>query len=275
VKSLLLATCYLVALGTGAAESAPIRLHPENRHYFEFRGKPVVLVGSSEHYSALINLDFDYLRYLDEVRACGLNLVRVFTGTYRQYPGFVVEDSPLNVPPGRFLAPWARSNVPGGSDGSNKFDLTKWDASYFHRLHEFVDAASARGIVVELTLFCPFYVSFPNINDNLWNISPMNARNHINGVGAGSATDCFATTSDLLPFQKALARKCAEELKSYDNVIFEIANEPYYGVQPGWEALIIAELVAAEAALPQRHLIAQNIANNQRAGSAKRSQGLN
>ena len=261
MKSWLLATSCLVALGMGAGEAAPLRLHPENGHYFKFRGKPVVLVGSSEHYSSLMNLDFDYVRYLDEVMACGLNLVRVFTGTYRQFPGFVVEDTPLNVKPGRFLAPWARSDVPGESDGGNKFDLTKWDTAYFHRLREFVRAAGERGIVVELTLFCPFYSSLTWVNNSLWNISPMNARNHINGVGAGSATACFAANSDLLPFQKALTRKCAEELQSFDNVFFEIANEPYYGVLPGWEGQMINELVATEAAMPQRHLIAQNIAN--------------
>lgn len=264
VKPLLLAIlCGLTLCGTNAPGSpGPIRLLPGNGHYFEFRGQPVVLMGSTEHYGSLINLDFDYVRYLNEVRSCGLNLVRVFTGAYRQYPGFVVEDTPLNVAPGRFIAPWARSDVAGASDGGKKFDLTKWDAAYFHRLHELVRAAGERGIVVEVTLFCPFYrVMFPD--DRIWNVSPMKATNHINGVGAGSSDACYQENSDLLPFHKALTRKIADELKDFDNVIFEIMNEPYYGAGANWEAAIINELVAAEAALPQRHLIAQNIANAQ------------
>lgn len=264
IRLWLLALCCLVGCGKSASQSGLIRLLPDNGHYFEFRGKPTVLVGSTEQYGAVINLDFDYLTYLDEVRACGLNLVRIFTGVYRQYPGFVVENSALNVPPGRFLAPWARSDVPGESDGGNKFDLTKWDPAYFRRLGDFVRAAGERGIVVEVTLFCPFYADiFTENKERLWNISPMKSSNHINGVGAGDGNSCYLVRSDLLPFHKALTRKFAEELRTSDNVFFEIMNEPYFGAGAGWEEQIIAELVAAEADLPQRHLIARNVANHQ------------
>ena len=47
----------------------PIRLHPDNPHYFLFRGKPTVLVTSAEHYGAVLNLDFDYVRYLEALKA--------------------------------------------------------------------------------------------------------------------------------------------------------------------------------------------------------------
>ncbi len=259
IRIINLARICLLALCIEAA-GAPVRLHPQNGHYFEFRGKPVVLVGSSEHYGALVNLDFDYLRYLDEVQACGLNLVRVFSGAYRETPGaFDIEENTLSPAPGRFLAPWARSGVSGATDGGNKFDLTKWDAAWFHRLREFVGAAEQRGIVVELTFFCPFY------DATLWSASPMNAVNHINGVGAGGFAACYQANSDLLVIQKALVRKCVQELQACDNVFFEIINEPYIGgtVSDAWQASIIDELVAAETGLPKRHLIAQNIANQQ------------
>ena len=36
----------------------PISLHPENPHYFLFRGRPTVLVTSGEHYGALLNPGF-------------------------------------------------------------------------------------------------------------------------------------------------------------------------------------------------------------------------
>ncbi len=39
--------------------TAPISLHPENQHYFQWRGKPTILVTSGEHYGSLLNLDFD------------------------------------------------------------------------------------------------------------------------------------------------------------------------------------------------------------------------
>ena len=64
-----------------------LALHPDNPHYFLWRGEPTVLVTSGEHYGAVMNLDFDYIRYLDELKACGLNLTRSFSGTYREVAG--------------------------------------------------------------------------------------------------------------------------------------------------------------------------------------------
>lgn len=49
-----------MSLGIATA-AEPLKLHPANRHYFLFRDKPTVLMGSTEHYGALINLDFDYI----------------------------------------------------------------------------------------------------------------------------------------------------------------------------------------------------------------------
>jgi hypothetical protein len=49
-----------------APHRGPIRLHPDNPRYFLWRGKPTVLITSGEHYGAVMNLDFDYVRYLDE-----------------------------------------------------------------------------------------------------------------------------------------------------------------------------------------------------------------
>jgi Bacterial Ig domain/Cellulase (glycosyl hydrolase family 5) len=242
-----------------ACSASPIRLHPENGRYFLFRDRPTLLMGSSEHYGALLHLDFDYLRYLDETRACGLNLVRIFTGTYREMEGsFNIEDNTLAPPVARSVSPWKRTDIPGAADGGKKFDLNQWDPAYFHRLRDFVQKAGERGIVVELTFFSAIY------DDSLWAISPMNSVNHINGVGASGRAAAYSPTGNLLPFQKALARKCATELRNADNVIYEICNEPYAGgISAEWEDQIIAELVATEAAFPEKHLIARNVFNGQ------------
>ena len=52
-------------LATAFASAEPLRLHPQNPHYFLFRGKPAVLVTSGEHYGAVVNADFKYEVYLD------------------------------------------------------------------------------------------------------------------------------------------------------------------------------------------------------------------
>ena len=113
-------------------------LHPENGHYFLWRERPTILVTSGEHYGAVLNLDFDFERYLATLAADGLNHTRLFSGTYREVPGsFGITDNTLAPQPGRFTCPWARSDMPGYSDGGNKFDLSRWDDAYFDRLRRF------------------------------------------------------------------------------------------------------------------------------------------
>src|SRR5881227_2080562 len=88
------------------AQERPLGLHPQNPHYFLFRGKPAVLIGSTEHYGAVLNRDFDYVKYLEELHARGLNLTRTFSGVYRELPGtFKIRGNTLAPAPGSYLAP--------------------------------------------------------------------------------------------------------------------------------------------------------------------------
>ncbi len=209
-----------------------------------------MLVTSGEHYGAVLNLDFDYKRYLRALAADKLNLTRVFTGAYREVPGsFHIADNTLAPAPGRFIAPWPET---GG-----KFDLTRWNDAYFRRLADFMSEASRHGVVVELNLFCPYY------EDAMWNLSPLNAKNNINDVGAASRTDVLTMKdSRLVEIEDALVRKLVTELRGFDNLYYEIANEPYFGgVTLDWQQHISGVIAEAEAGSPQRHLISQNIAN--------------
>src|SRR6476620_1592886 len=111
-----------------ALAQEPISLHPSNSHYFLFRGKPTVLITSGEHYGAVLNLDFDYVRYLDELHRHHLNLTRTWAGSYREITGsFGITDNTLAPLPNRYICPWARSDTPGYFDGGNKLDLARWD----------------------------------------------------------------------------------------------------------------------------------------------------
>lgn len=245
----------------GAARNVkPLALNPENPHYFQFRGKPTVLVTSGEHYGAVLNPDFDYVRYLDELKASRFNQTRTFSGVYVENPGaFNISKNTLAPLPGRMLCPWARSGEAGYAGGGAKFDLTKWDAAYFRRLKEFVEQAGRRGVVVEYVLFCPFY------DDAQWNLSPLKSGNNVNGVGAVPRTEALTLQhQELVAIQDAFVKKVVQELRPFDNVYFEICNEPYFGgVTLEWQAHIAATIQQSEADLPtaSRHLIAQNIAN--------------
>src|SRR5437773_1525282 len=81
----LLTTASVDAEGRAEAPK-PTALHPDSPRYFLFRGKPTVLIASGEHYGAVLNLDFDAVPYLDELKSKDLNLTRTFSGYYREVP---------------------------------------------------------------------------------------------------------------------------------------------------------------------------------------------
>jgi hypothetical protein len=241
-----------------AAPSDPIALHPQNPHYFLWRDKPTILITSGEHYGAVLNRAFDFGTYLATLQTHGFNLTRTFSGAYCEPVGaFKIENNTLAPARDNLLCPWARSDTPGYPNGGNKFDLTRWDGAYSQRLTDFVAAADKRGIAVELVLFCPFY------EDSMWQLSPMNARTNINGVGELPRLEVYTLKNGgLLAVQDAMVRRIADALKDFDNVYYEICNEPYFGgVTEEWQNHVAQTIVQAEAGVPKRHLIAQNIAN--------------
>ncbi|GAB6164977.1 hypothetical protein JCM19992_09770 [Thermostilla marina] len=255
--------CTAVIVGAVASVRAEkpegvLRLHPENSRYFLWRGEPTVLITSGEHYGAVLNLDFDYKRYLATLSADGLNLTRTFSGTYREVASsFGITDNPLAPKPLRYICPWARSDTPGYYDGGNKFDLKKWDPAYFARLHDFMREAARCGVVVEYNLFCPMY------RDELWQACPMNIANNINGVGDVPRTEVYTLDhADLWAVQAAFVEKVVTELKDYDNLYYEVCNEPYFGgVRIEWRHAVADKIRAVEDELGVRHLISMNIAN--------------
>jgi hypothetical protein len=245
-----------------ASESAaqPLALHPANPHYFIFRGKPTIIIASAEHYGAVMNLDFDYVKYLETLRRDGMNHTRTFTGAAYVEPqgAFNIERNTLAPAPGRYIAPWARSSTPGYANGGNKFDLSKWDENYFRRLKDFIAQAGRRGIIVEVNLFCPFYA------DAQWKLSPFNVTNNVNSLGNVGRLDVYTLDKHggLLEVQERFVRKIVAELKDFDNIFYEICNEPYAtNIPMNWQERIVDVIVDAEKSFPAKHLISLNISN--------------
>src|SRR5688572_24546706 len=246
-----------------AVYAEPLSLHPENPHYFQYRGKPTIIITSAEHYGAVLNLDFDYKKYLRTLAADGMNNTRVFTGSYVEPQGaFNIARNTLAPAENKFIAPWARSSTPGYPNGGNKFDLSKWDKSYFARLKDFMREAEKNGVIVEMNLFCPFY------EESQWKLSPQNAANNINNLGNIARTNVYTLDKNggLLDVHEDLTKKTVYELNEFDNLYYEICNEPYFGgVTLEWQHKIAQFIVEQEKAMPKKHLISRNVAN----GSAK------
>ena len=220
--------CFLFwsSLRSLTAASSPLRLHPENPHYFLFRGKPAVLVTSGEHYGAVLNLDFDHRPYLDELQRHGLNLTRTFSGTYREVPGsFKIRDNTLAPRPGRFSCPWARQG-----DEVRPRPVRRRPLPPPPRLRLRGRPAGDRRRVRPL---------LPALRGGALGRQPdEREEQRQRGRPHARATRCYTLKhDDLLERQLAFVRKAVTELNGFDNVYFEICNEPYFGgVTLDWQA---------------------------------------
>ena len=274
----------LLAAVLSAALAQPIRLDPANPHYFLFRGKAVALITSGEHYGAVMNADFDFHRYLTTLAAEGMNYTRLFGGSYREVPAksFGIKRNTLAPAPGRYIAPWARSQTPGYEGGGNKFDLDRWNPEFISRFRDFLSEAAQRGIVVEVTLFSSHY------QEMQWKVSALHPANNVNGTDAIDWKKLHTLENgNILARQESYTRKLVREANEFDNVIFEIQNEPWSDrtvladvVNPylqlperdtypnsvdvadqlsiAWQARVAEWIASEERSLPNRHLIAQN-----------------
>lgn len=282
-----LTLCAIACSAQAPQRMEPIRLDPQNPHYFRYDGKTIALVTSGEHYGSVINPDFDYGVYLDRLKADGLNFTRIFGGSYVEVPGasFGIEHNTLAPVPGRALLPWARSSEAGYAGGGNRFNLDKWNPEYFRRLQDFLSEAERRGIVVEISLFSSQY------GEPQWKLSPFHAGNNVNQA---AVTDFKKVNTldngSVLGYQERYVRKLVHEANAFPNVMFEIQNEPWsdhpvlttvvnpYLFPPGrdqypnsievadeasvaWQTRVAQWITSEEASLPNQHLIAQCYAN--------------
>jgi hypothetical protein len=91
----------------------------------------------------------------------------------------------------------------------------------------------------------------------------MNAAANVNGVGGCPRTEVFTLEhDDLTRTQLAVTRKIVAELRDFDNLYYEVCNEPYFqNVTLPWQERIAETIVASEKDFPHRHLISLNVAN--------------
>lgn len=278
----------LTGCTTGFAQAkeagAVLRLLPQNPHYFLYQNQALIIVGSGEHYGAVINRRFNYDLYLKTVQDAGLNTTRLFTGAYFEKPGaFGIERNTMAPDEASLLLPWKKE---GG-----QYDLAAWNEAYFSRLHDFMKKAAQRAVIVEVNLFSSYY------GGSGWPYHPFHGSNNINGTPADLPANKVNTLDNggLLRFQEAYVRKLVRELNGYDNFYFEIQNEPwadqkdtavvwndYLGPDDfkqaalnqwkntvevvseaslAWQRRVAAWIAGEEQKLRKKHLVSQNVSN--------------
>src|ERR1700722_11733492 len=206
------------------ASQDTVRLDPANPKYLLYRNKPLILLSASEHYGSVINRPFDFEKYLDDAEAHKMTMTRTFL-LFRELQSARNPSSPAKPESPEFIAPYVRTGPGKALDGEPTYDLDKWNPEYFDRLHKFLDSATKHGIVVELTVFSNTYA------DHIWALNPLRAENNIQHVGKMEWEEYLSLKNpELLRRQTDFARKIVQETAGYDNIYYEICDEPGGGI---------------------------------------------
>jgi len=145
-------TMAIMFAGIAEMPAAGVDIQPyaRNPHYWQYGGRPVLLLGGSEtdHIFLIDNLE----RHLDEIVRAGGNYVRC-TMSQRE---------------GLDLKPHRRS-----ADG--EFDLDEWNTDYWNRFANCLKWCNERDIVIQIEVWDRFDYSRDN-----WKHSPWHPGNNVN-----------------------------------------------------------------------------------------------
>jgi hypothetical protein len=143
-----------VACATGAAAQEPGRIQPyrENPRYWEYQGRPILLLGGTEddNLFQIPNLK----QHLDELAEAGGNYIRN-TMSDRRDRGFEVSAF--------------------AERGDGKYDLEGWNPEYWSRFENMLKWTKERGIIVQIELWDRFDHAQKN-----WEADPFNPKNNVN-----------------------------------------------------------------------------------------------
>ncbi|MGK0189737.1 MAG: hypothetical protein ACI9R3_005554 [Verrucomicrobiales bacterium] len=165
------------ALADDAKNANRIQPYAENPRYWQYKGKPVMLLGASmtDH---LFLID-DLKAHLDEIKATGGNYVR----------------NTMSQRESQDLKPYKL--LPDGM-----FDLDQWNEDFWKRFEDFLQWTAERDIIVQIEVWDRFdYSDGPGWN--IWQRSPWRPANNINYDGAQSGlADTYKDhpASDKQPF---------------------------------------------------------------------------
>ena len=227
-----------------------LRVHPENPRYFtNDSGKAIYLTGSHT-WDVFKDMDsvyppgaFDYAGFLDFLNSKNHNFFRMWTWELTKYQ--------CGTSPVRYVEPWPWQRTgPGiGHDGQLKFDLTKFNQSYFDRLRSRIIAARDRGIYVGVMLFEGYGDQFC---EKTLGGSPFDIHNNINGIDSYPTEPYTLNDQAILAAQKNYANKVVDTVNDLDNVLYEIANEAGSS-SVSWQYSMINHVKNYESGKPKKH----------------------
>ena len=218
-----------------AADPDRIRPYAANPFYWEYRGKPVLLLGGSQEDNQF-NHPGDLAEHLDTLKKAGGNYIR---------------NTMSSRNPGN---PWAFKQLENGL-----YDLEQWDEEYWDRFETFLKLCRERDIIVQIEIWDPWDYFASEASRGFgpgnvgWESCPFNPRLNINYTAAESGLaeeiDYFSGRRpsrhrffhtvpllDDLPlvrkYQEAFVTKLLSISLEYPNALYCMNNE--IGEPPAW-----------------------------------------
>ncbi len=242
--------------------SAPLRQSSANPHYFvDGNGKAVLLTGShtwndfQDWGTGGSTRAFDFSAYVNMMVAAHQNFTFVWT---TELPHFCNLPTTSGSPPQFDVTPlpWQRTGPGLASDGKAKFDLSKFDQSFFDRLRARVQQLNAAGIYAGVYPFTGEWLSvFRCANDGF----PLTGGNNINGVDAGTGAGAVTMSAPnaVTAAQDAYVEKLVDTLNDLPNVLWATSEEAQGA--GWWNSRQISHIRSYEASKPLQHPIGYGV----------------
>ena len=251
--------CHALVCGSlvAAPAAGPLRICTANPRYFTDRsGRAIYLTGVHTWYN-LQDLGisnppprFDFTGYLDLLERHHHNFIRLWRWEFPHWTGKDQQRLFYCEP-----HPWRRTGPGEALDGRWKFDLQKFDDSYFERLRARTEAAGKRGVYVSIMLFEGWGLRFVPNGEKAHPFFPANNINHTETeLKEGfKGIELFTLNSPrLTALQEAYVRKVIDTVNDLDNVLYEIANESDFSTTE-WQYHMIGFIKRCEATKPKQH----------------------
>jgi len=248
--------------------AAPLKVFSANSRYFTDGQKAVYLTGSHtwgnlQERRYADGPFFNYSAFLDFLKENNHNFFKLWAWEHTAWMQYTTKKV-LYAP-----HPFERTGPGLALDGKPKFDLSKFDQTYFDRLRKRVEDANRRGIYVSIMLFQGFSVSQKNTKGavdksigNQWEGHPFHKNNNINGIDGdlngdnrGLETHTMSNAPQIVrirSYQEGYVKKVIDTVNDLDNVLYEIGNECHNG-STSWQYHMVNLIKDYENTKPKQH----------------------
>jgi Family of unknown function (DUF6298)/Putative collagen-binding domain of a collagenase len=235
-----------------------------NPHYFKDAYGNALILAGSQTWNTLQDWGtggsprpLDFKAFVKFLTAHGDNFTLLWTIELPKFCGLPVM---AGTPPDFTVSPlpWQRTGPGKATDGGLKFDLTKFNPEFFHRLRTRVQALNKAGIYAGVYLFTGEFLNIYRCSGDGYPFTRANNINHIddgyvNGrKGTGSIT--MTAPNAITAIQDAYVDKVIDTLNDLPNVLWIVSEEaPIDSLW--WNNHMISHIRAYESGKPHQHPI--------------------